>query len=159
MARVTVEDCVAVVPNRYELVLLAAQRARDIGAGAGITLDRDNDKNPVIALREIAGETIELEQVRNHIVHGVNRVADLNAEDELLLGLAGSALEVSANATAAMIDEVVFDASASVSAAESEDFGGFDGDLDGEPADVDGDADADAELDADMGGEGGEDAK
>ena len=155
MARVTVEDCVAVVPNRYELVLLAAQRARDIGAGAGITLDRDNDKNPVIALREIAGETIELEQVRNHIVHGVNRVADLNAEDELLLGLAGSGLEVSANATAAMIDEVVFDASASLSAAESEDVGGFDGDL-GDDLDGADAADGDAGLDVEVGGEGGE---
>ena len=60
MARVTVEDCVDKVPNRFELVLLAAQRARNLSRGEELTLDRDNDKNPVVALREIAGETIEL---------------------------------------------------------------------------------------------------
>ena len=60
MARVTVEDCVLKVPNRFDLVMLAAQRARDISAGAPLTLDRDNDKNPVVALREIADETVEL---------------------------------------------------------------------------------------------------
>ena len=58
MARVTVEDCVQKVPNRFELVLLAAQRARNISRGEELTIDRDNDKNPVVALREIADETI-----------------------------------------------------------------------------------------------------
>jgi DNA-directed RNA polymerase subunit omega len=57
MARVTVEDCVVRIPNRFDLVLVAAQRAREIAAGASITLDRDNDKNPVVALREIADVT------------------------------------------------------------------------------------------------------
>lgn len=109
MARVTVEDCVEIIPNRYELVLVAAQRARDIAAGAAITVERDNDKNPVVALREVAGQTIDLDVVREHIVSGVNRMADLNVEDELLLSLAGSGMDGS-NATAAMIDEVVFDA-------------------------------------------------
>ncbi len=119
MARVTVEDCVEVIPNRYELVLVAAQRARDIAAGAPITLDRDNDKNPVVALREVAGQTIDLDQVREHIVSGVNRMADLNVEDELLLSLAGSGME-GGNASAAMIDEVVFDDSATVNAMEED---------------------------------------
>lgn len=119
MARVTVEDCVEVIPNRYELVLVAAQRARDIAAGAGITIDRDNDKNPVVALREVAGQTIDLDQVREHIVSGVNRMADLNVEDELLLTLAGSGME-GGNASAAMIDEVVFDDSATVNAMEED---------------------------------------
>jgi DNA-directed RNA polymerase subunit omega len=59
MARVTVEDCVVKVPNRFELVLLAAQRAREVTSGAPLTLDRDDDKNPVVALREIADETIQ----------------------------------------------------------------------------------------------------
>ncbi len=60
MARVTVEDCVEKVPNRFELVLLAAQRARNLSRGEELTLDRDNDKNPVVALREIADETLDL---------------------------------------------------------------------------------------------------
>lgn len=127
MARVTVEDCVEVIPNRYELVLVAAQRARDIAAGAPITVDRDNDKNPVIALREVADRTIDLEQVREHIVSGVNRMADLNSEDEALLALAGSGLETSTNATAVAIEEVVFDGAATLAAAEEEvgdEFGG-----------------------------------
>ena len=63
MARVTVEDCVQKVPNRFELVLLAAQRARNISRGEELTVDRDNDKNPVVALREIADETIELPRI------------------------------------------------------------------------------------------------
>ena len=61
MARVTVEDCVLKVPNRFNLVMVAAQRARDVAAGAQLTIDRDNDKNPVVALREIADETIDLD--------------------------------------------------------------------------------------------------
>ena len=64
MARVTVEDCVKKVSNRYELVLLAARRARDISAGSPLTIDRDNDKNTVVALREIAEENIDLESLR-----------------------------------------------------------------------------------------------
>ena len=87
MARVTVEDCVAVIPNRYELVLLAAQRARDIAAGMPLTVERDNDKNAVVALREIANQTIDLEELRRHIVKGVNRHSDLNLEDDALLAL------------------------------------------------------------------------
>src|SRR5258707_889412 len=66
MARVTVEDCILKIPNRFELVLLAAQRARDVASGAPITLERDNDKNPVVALREIADETIGLERVKSY---------------------------------------------------------------------------------------------
>ena len=63
MARVTVEDCVLKVPNRFDLVMLAAQRSRDISEGAEITVDRDRDKNPVVSLREIAGETVELDEL------------------------------------------------------------------------------------------------
>jgi DNA-directed RNA polymerase subunit omega len=60
MARVTVEDCLAIVPNPFELVMAAAQRARDVGAGAALTVPRDNDKNPVIALREIAEQKVQV---------------------------------------------------------------------------------------------------
>ena len=63
MARVTVEDCVLRVPNRFDLVMLAAQRSRDISEGAEITLDRDRDKNPVVSLREIAEETVPLDEL------------------------------------------------------------------------------------------------
>lgn len=73
MARVTVEDCVLKVPNRFELVMLAAQRARDISSGAGLTIDRDNDKNPVVALREIADTTIDMESLQNSVVQGLRK--------------------------------------------------------------------------------------
>jgi DNA-directed RNA polymerase subunit omega len=127
MARVTVEDCTQIIGNRYELVLLAAQRARDIGAGAGITLDRDNDKNTVVALREIAAQSADMEQVRDHIVHGVNRMADSNAEDSELLALAGLGME-STSTHAASIEEVIFDNTATLAAAEAEGID-LDGDL------------------------------
>src|SRR2546421_8464606 len=78
MARVTVEDCVLKVPNRFELVLLAAQRAREITSGAPLTLDRDDDKNPVIALREIAEDTVGLEHLRNSVVRGMQKHVELD---------------------------------------------------------------------------------
>lgn len=74
MARVTVEDCVDKVPNRFDLVLLAAQRAREISGGAEITLDRDRDKNPVVALREIAEETVRPAQLKESLVGSLQRV-------------------------------------------------------------------------------------
>ncbi len=73
MARVTVEDCITKIPNRFELVMIAAQRARDIASGAPETLDRDNDKNPVIALREIAEETLKLSELREKLVLGLQK--------------------------------------------------------------------------------------
>jgi DNA-directed RNA polymerase subunit omega len=68
MARVTVEDCVLKVPNRFELVMLAAQRTRDIAAGAKLTIDRDRDKNPVVALREIAEDTVPQDSLRDELI-------------------------------------------------------------------------------------------
>lgn len=82
MARVTVEDCVLKVPNRFELVLLAAQRARDVTAGAQITLERDNDKNPVVALREIADETIGLDQLQNALIKGMQKHVEIDEPEE-----------------------------------------------------------------------------
>lgn len=82
MARVTVEDCVLRVPNRFELVLLAAQRARDVTAGSPLTVDRDNDKNPVVALREIADETVQTEPLRNGVIQGLQRHVEVDELEE-----------------------------------------------------------------------------
>jgi len=82
MARVTVEDCVLKVPNRFELVLLAAQRAREVTAGAPLTLDRDDDKNPVVALREIADETIQLAHLKDSLVRGMQKHVEIDEPEE-----------------------------------------------------------------------------
>ncbi len=74
MARVTVEDCVDKVPNRFDLVLLAAQRAREISGGAELTLDRDRDKNPVVALREIAEQTIKPKELHEAAVTNLQKI-------------------------------------------------------------------------------------
>jgi DNA-directed RNA polymerase subunit omega len=73
MARVTVEDCVTKIPNRFELVMLAAQRAREISAGSPLTVEKDNDKNPVIALREIADDSLALDNLRQSLIQGLQR--------------------------------------------------------------------------------------
>ena len=82
MARVTVEDCVIQVPNRFELVLLAAQRAREITSGAPLSIDRDDDKNPVVALREIAEETIELDHLQTSLVRGMQKHVEIDEPEE-----------------------------------------------------------------------------
>ena len=87
MARVTVEDCVLKVPNRFELVLLAAQRARNISRGEQLTIDRDNDKNPVVALREIADETLTLPELEQDLVKSLSRVPEPEPVDEEVLDL------------------------------------------------------------------------
>jgi DNA-directed RNA polymerase subunit omega len=97
MARVTVEDCIVKIPNRFELVLLAAQRARNISRGEELSIDRDNDKNPVVALREIAEETIPLDAIEADLIKSLQRapepepaeeeVLDLIATDENIFGV------------------------------------------------------------------------
>ena len=82
MARVTVEDCVLKVPNRFELVLLASQRAREIGAGASMLVERDNDKNPVIALREIADTDMSLEALGESLVKNHQKVIEVEEDEE-----------------------------------------------------------------------------
>ena len=82
MARVTVEDCVLKVPNRFELVMLAAQRARAISAGAPLSVDRDNDKNPVVALREIADETVDIETLRQRMIGGMQKHVEVDEPEE-----------------------------------------------------------------------------
>jgi len=82
MARVTVEDCVDKIPNRYELLMVASQRAKDISAGSAITLPRDNDKNPVIALREIAEETVSIEELQRSLVMGLQKYVEVEEPEE-----------------------------------------------------------------------------
>jgi DNA-directed RNA polymerase subunit omega len=87
MARVTVEDCVERIPNRFELVLLAAQRARNLSRGEELTVERDNDKNPVVALREIADETIDLGRLEQDLIKSLSRSPEPEPADEEVLDL------------------------------------------------------------------------
>ncbi|MFV0644013.1 MAG: DNA-directed RNA polymerase subunit omega [Sphingomonadaceae bacterium] len=101
MARVTVEDCVDKIPNRFDLVLLAAQRAREISGGAELTIDRDRDKNPVVALREIADETIRPTELNESIVTGLQRILPDEEDDADEIGslsLSAEALRITASA-------------------------------------------------------------
>ncbi|WP_295048893.1 DNA-directed RNA polymerase subunit omega [uncultured Paracoccus sp.] len=90
MARVTVEDCVDKVPNRFDLVMLASHRAREITAGSAVTVDRDNDKNPVVALREIAEETQPVDDLRERMIESTQTQIEVDEPEEdamaLLLG-------------------------------------------------------------------------
>ena len=87
MARVTVEDCVEIVPNRFELVVLAAQRSREISAGAPLTIERDDDKNPVIALREIADKTVQTGELDDSLILSLQKhvESDEPEEDDMAL--------------------------------------------------------------------------
>ncbi len=95
MARVTVEDCVLRIPNRFELVMLASQRARDISAGTPLTIDRDNDKNPVIALREIADDTVAPDALTESLLRGLQRHAESDEPEEEQMALPQAIEDVS----------------------------------------------------------------
>lgn len=82
MARVTVEDCIDKIPNRYELLMVAAQRAKDISSGSPLTIDRDNDKNSVVALREIAEETVSIEELQRSLVMGLQKYVEVEEPEE-----------------------------------------------------------------------------
>ena len=82
MARVTVEDCVQKIPNRFELVLLAAQRARNLSRGEELTVDRDDDKNPVVSLREIADDVVDPEELREAVIGTLQRVDERSEAEE-----------------------------------------------------------------------------
>jgi DNA-directed RNA polymerase subunit omega len=110
MARVTVEDCVLKVPNRFELVMVAAQRARRIGTGAALTVDRDNDKNPVVSLREIAENTVEVEALKEDLITSHQRVFPMDDDkDDVIEDMQGeeewNALVAEANAGFATTEE------------------------------------------------------
>jgi DNA-directed RNA polymerase subunit omega len=107
MARVTVEDCIDKVENRFDLVLLAAHRARMISAGAPITVDRDNDKNPVVALREIAERTISPDDLREDLIHSLQKYVEVDepeAETVPLIGGAGGGID--ADDTEVVVDRM-----------------------------------------------------
>lgn len=107
MARVTVEDCVIKVPNRFELVLLSSQRARSISSGAQLTIDRDNDKNPVVALREIADEMVNLEELEDALVQGLQRFVEMDDPDVDELDTASFQAEISGEVGPANADEEI----------------------------------------------------
>ena len=111
MARVTVEDCIVKIPNRFELVLLSAQRARDVAGGAPLTVDRDHDKNPVVALREIADETIAIKTLEENLVKGLQKHVEIDepVEDQEIelgtqLGLGSDIAQVPGTEGAALAD-------------------------------------------------------
>ena len=114
MARVTVEDCVDKVENRFELVLLASHRARQIAQGQPITVDRDNDKNPVVALREIADETLSPDDLKEDLIHSLQKHVEVD-EPEPQAPVAGAIAEASADGSSATVaasdddDNVAFD--------------------------------------------------
>ncbi len=92
MARVTIEDCIDKLPNRFELVLLAGHRARLVSQGAPLTIDRDNDKDPVVALREIASETINKDDLREEFIHAMQKHVEIDEAEDTdvpLLGQSG----------------------------------------------------------------------
>jgi DNA-directed RNA polymerase subunit omega len=121
MARVTVEDCVLKVPNRFDLVLVAAQRAREITAGAPLTLDRDDDKNPVVALREIADDTVPVDRLQDSLIRGMQKHVEIDEPEETIelesnlfgvaeaLGVAGLDAEEEVDEEATEEDELAED--------------------------------------------------
>src|SRR4028118_1240916 len=112
MARVTVEDCIDKVENRFELVLLASHRARLISAGSPLTIDRDRDKNPVVALREIADETITPDDLKEQLIHSLQKYVEVDepeAETVPLLSNAPAAVPAAARTNSGDDSEVQFD--------------------------------------------------
>lgn len=114
MARVTVEDCIEKLPNRFELVMVAAQRARRIGTGAVLTVDRDNDKNTVVSLREIAESTVQVEDLKEDLIRSHQRVfAVEDDQDDVMEEMEGeeewNALVAQANDSGFASDDDSFD--------------------------------------------------
>ena len=141
MARVTVEDCIDKIPNRYELLMVAAQRAKDLSAGAPLTVARDNDKNSVVALREIAEETISIEELQRSLVMGLQKYVEVEEPEEEELEIMAAEKELSD------LDEQF---TGLLPQAEMDDnmqiHGGDDDALD-----LDADADSDVDLDGELG--------
>jgi DNA-directed RNA polymerase subunit omega len=136
MARVTVEDCILKVPNRFELVLLSSQRAREIGSGAALTIDRDNDKNPVVALREIADETVALSELKESMIKGHQKVIEVEEDEEDVIDLMEGEMDDM---------EMIADEEALETSGMHEDTGEAVEDLDAETADADTEAGTDEE--------------
>jgi DNA-directed RNA polymerase subunit omega len=145
MARVTVEDCIDKIPNRYDLVLIAAQRARDISAGSPLNVDRDNDKNSVVALREIAENQVSIENLQKSLVMGLQKYVETEETDD-------EEVEIrSAQAELADLDETF-----SSDMISDEDLAGtmqIHGSDDDDALDLDADGEFSLEDDADLGDE------
>jgi len=144
MARVTVEDCIDKIPNRYELLMVAAQRAKDLSAGAPLTVARDNDKNSVVALREIAEETVSIEELQKSLVLGLQKYVEVEEPEEEELEILAAEKEL------ADLDEQF---TGLLPDAELDDNMQVHGDDDG--LDLDADVDMDSDLDVGMDEEGG----
>jgi len=145
MARVTVEDCIPRVPNRFDLVVLAAQRARDIGAGARLTLERDDDKNPVVALREIAEGSVTAPELEEAVLKGLQKFVEVEEPEEetelLKVGDLSEALVRDAEAAAETAKEAAAEAAMeAVTDAETE-------------ADTEAEADTETEAEAEEQGD------
>ena len=155
MARVTVEDCIDKIPNRYELLMVATQRAKDISSGAPIMVSRDNDKNPVIALREIAEEKVNIEDLQKSLVMGLQKYVEVEEpEEEEIQASEIELAELDEPFSGFLIDNEVSD-SMQVHGVDDDNL-----DLDSEDAadgDIDVDLDGDDELGFDEGGEMGDD--
>lgn len=143
MARVTVEDCIDKIPNRYELLMVAAQRAKDIASGAPITVSKDNDKNPVIALREIADETVSIEELQRSLVMGLQKYVEVEEPEEEELEIMAAEKEL------ADLDEQFSGLLLDTDLSESMQVHGDDDDID---LDADAAGDADISFDDEEGG-------
>ncbi|WAC26492.1 DNA-directed RNA polymerase subunit omega [Ancylobacter sp. SL191] len=106
MARVTVEDCIDKVDNRFELVLLAGHRARMIASGSPITIDRDNDKNPVVALREIADETISPEDLKEDLIHSLQKFTEVDEPEPETVPMIASSAHMGGDDSDVMLDRM-----------------------------------------------------
>ena len=109
MARVTVEDCIDKVENRFELVLLAGHRARQISQGAPITVDRDNDKNPVVALREIADESLSPDDLKEDLIHSLQKHVEVDEPEAEAVDLIDKPAAADAGTQAEEDEPVAFD--------------------------------------------------
>ena len=138
MARVTVEDCIDKIPNRYELLMVAAQRAKDISSGSPLTVDRDNDKNSVVALREIAEETVSIEELQRSLVMGLQKYVEVEEPEEEELEIMAAEREL------ADLDEQFSGLLPQMELEDSMQIHNADDDI------MDMDVDAEGELDADV---------
>lgn len=107
MARVTVEDCVQRIPNRFDLVMIAAQRGRSIGAGAPLSVERDNDKNAVVALREIAEGTVDLKELENNLIQSLQKVVEVEEPPEEEMDLLAIQRELSVEQSEPQMEEEI----------------------------------------------------
>ncbi len=106
MARVTIEDCIDKLPNRFELVLLASHRARNIAQGQQITVDRDNDKDPVVSLREIASENINADDLREEFIHAMQKQVEVDEAEETEMPLIAQSGDMSMVDDSAQLEQM-----------------------------------------------------